>query len=357
MELPQNATVNKPPEEDQSVQEILRKIDDIVEGTFRMNDVIAQSQGVVAFAGNSVDSQSALLDMFKDVMIAIQRKASKAVHEVEMKLGPNLQLKNSHDIAEASLEDLVGVNPKSQSNQLLGRALLGGKQSYKLRDHISINPSLRLFVDDDTAGLSQANPQDPFVILQPTLRNVWVVQHAYARLQNYKERLIREYQASVDPSLGSSRKFAREYYEDLSLANLPSKNKLGNLLDVKRSPDNQATHDMMIALLFTTLEGDPRFVEAVTEEDVGLNGEDDGSSYLVIPVAEASIKMLYDTYKSLRKATSEQRRAAKDKVFAANLPVDAVDELEKQFNIGGSENSDQTGGGNSKKRRRMLEDE
>ncbi|KAI0881362.1 uncharacterized protein GGS22DRAFT_74017 [Annulohypoxylon maeteangense] len=359
MEQSQNGKEGKPAEADQpyQLQQILRHIDELTEETLSLNNTIVQSQHAAVPDDSSAKSQSELLGKFKDLMVAIQSKTSKAVHEVETKLRPNFQTANSHDIADASLEPLVGVGAESELNRILGRALLGSKQSYKLRNHMTGIPSPHLIVNDDTTTLPAMNPGDPFVILQPTLRNVWVVQHAYARLQKYKEKLIREYLASTDPSIGSSRKFTREYYEDLSLANLPSKNKLGNLLDVKRSSYNETTHDMIVILLFLNSDGSPQYVEAVTEENVIPDGELDKSSYLVLPVAEASIKKLYDTYRSLRKTTSWQRRAVKDKEFAASLPVDAMDELEKQFENGSSETPDQENGGNRKKRRRMLDDE
>ncbi|KAI2467595.1 hypothetical protein F4781DRAFT_401449 [Annulohypoxylon bovei var. microspora] len=359
MELSQNIDVDQPTDTDEPHQLglILQNIDELTKETLLLNETIVQQHDTNSDDTSFHSRQSALLEKFKDIMIAVQRKTSKAVHEVEIKLGPNSQPGLSHDIGDALLETLVGVSLESEPNRVLGQILLGGKQSYKLRNIVTSIPSPHMLVDDDTTALPPMNPGDPFVVLQPTLRNVWVVQHAYARLQNHKEKLIKEYLASADPSLGLSRKFAREYYEVLSLANLPSKNKCGNLLDVKRSSYNQATHDMMIVLLFLNPDGSPRYVEAVTEDDVNPDGEVDKSSYLVLPVAEASIKKLYDTYRSLRKATSEQRRAAKDKEFAAQLPMDAMDELEKQFNFGGSENSDRPNGGSSKKRRRMLDDE
>ncbi|KAI1440994.1 hypothetical protein F5Y02DRAFT_319440 [Annulohypoxylon stygium] len=337
------------------IQLIFHLIDGFTEETLDLLDPDDHHKG--SSTPTSAISPSQLLETFKDAMTTIQRKTSKALHEVETKLGPNSQFGSSHEIANAPLEDLAGVNVESEANRMLGQVRSGGKPSYKLRNHLASDPSPRLIVDNDATAPQATNPEDIFVVLQPTLRNVWVVQHAYARLQNHKEQLIKEYIASVDPGTALSRKFAREYYEDLGLANLPSKNKLGNLLDVKCSSHNQETHDMMIVLRVQNPDGSARNVEVVTEADVNPTGEVDGGPYVVFPVAEASIKMLYDTYKALRKATSEQRRAARDKEFAASLPVDAMDELEKQFNIGSSEKPDQADGNHSKKRRRMLDDE
>ncbi|KAI1089179.1 hypothetical protein F5B19DRAFT_383599 [Rostrohypoxylon terebratum] len=355
---PDSSTNATKPSESQfpfELRRVLQLIDKFTEDTLDLLDSDDRHKRSPTPA--SARSPSQLLETFKDAMITIQRKTSKAIHEVETKLGPNSQLGHNHEVTDAPLEDLAGVSAESEANRMLGQIRSGGKPSYKLRNQFANDPSPRLIVDNDDATAQQpTNPEDIFVVLQPTLRNVWVVQHAYARLQNHKEHLIKEYIASVDPGTALSRKFAREYYEDLGLANLPSKHKLGNLLDVRRSSHNQATHDMMIALRVQNSDGSARYVEVVTEADVNPTGEVDGS-YVVFPVAEASIKMLYDTYKALRKATSEQRRAARDKEFAANLPVDAMDELEKQFNIGSTEKLDQTDGNHSKKRRRMLDDE
>lgn len=127
-------------------------------------------------------------------------------------------------------------------------------------------------------------------------------------------------------------------------------------------------------------DGSPTFVEAVTgdtiimDHDVNVNnaqGDNSiGGAHLILPVTEASIRTLYDVYRTLRGATSAQRRASKDRAFAATLPVDEVAELEKQFNFGGvgvstgvngvSGSGPGLGPGENtmgRKRRRMLEDE
>lgn len=129
---------------------------------------------------------------------------------------------------------------------------------------------------------------------------------------------------------------------------------------------------------------DPIFVEAVTGDTIVVNHDvvvdvdvdnthgysRSGGAHLILPVTEASIRTLYDAYRALRAATSTQRRASKDRVFAATLPVDEVAELEKQFSFGGAGASagvrgvggsePEIGHGESttgRKRRRMLEDE
>ncbi|KAI0837017.1 hypothetical protein F5Y06DRAFT_271798 [Hypoxylon sp. FL0890] len=348
MEQQQNAAIDQPIDhQPPQLAVILQNIDEL------MNEAILQRN-----AANSdeisIRSQQSPVERFKEMMVAIQRKTSKATFEVEMKLGPNLQLRHGFT-TDAPLEDLVGVSPASEFNRVLGRMNLGGKQSYKLRNLPTSAPIPQLVIDDGTVASLPLSPEDSIVVLQPTLRNVWVIQHAYAKLMNHKEHLIKQYLEVADISTGLTRKFSREYYEELSLANLPSKNKLGNLLDVKRSSNTNASHDMMIVLVFTDADGSPRYVEAVSGNSVDIGTNDENNPYLVLPVAEASIKKLYDTYRSLRKATSEERRAIKDKIFAASQPVDTMDELQKQFNFGSSGDPSQMG--SSKKRRRMLEDD
>ncbi|KAI1372348.1 hypothetical protein F4677DRAFT_432633 [Hypoxylon crocopeplum] len=330
---------------------ILRSIDELVVATLALNETITQQHAASSDDDNDTSlrsGQSALLKEFKDLMVAVQSKASKATHELETKLGIDAQL------IESPLKDLAGVGPGSELNRILGCTPLGAKQSYKLRDLSAGTPSPLLITDDGTA---QQNPSGPVIVLQPTLRNVWVVQHAYMKLLNHKEKLIKQYLDAADPSAGVSRKFSREYYEDLSLANLPSKNKLGNLLDVKPSSYNDASHDMEIILLFVDLDGNFQYVEPVTGNTINIDRVTGSNTYLVLPVAEASIKKLYDVYRSLRKATSDQRRATKDREFAAKLPVDEMDELEKQFNFTGGDVSAGANGSSSKKRRRMLDDD
>ncbi|OTA94955.1 hypothetical protein M434DRAFT_235861 [Hypoxylon sp. CO27-5] len=346
MEHPQNAGVQQTVQPPQ-LAVILQSIDELV------NDIILQytNNG----GENSVRSRQSALKSFKEMMITVQRKTSKATHEVEAKLGPSSQLGHGL-VTDAPLEDLIGVSPESELNRVLRRMPLGDKLSYKLRTLPTSPASPQLITEEDTAASLSLNPEEPVVVLQPTLRNVWVVQHAYMKLVNYKENLIKQYLAAVDPGVALSRKFVREYYEDLSLANLPSKNKLGNLLDIKRSSYNNANHDMMIVLVFTNSDFSYRYIEAVTGNSVDVDTQDENTPYLVLPASEASIKKLYDVYRSLRKATSEQRRATKDKLFAANLPTDAMDELQKQFNFGSSGEPTETNGSGSKKRRRMLED-
>ncbi|KAI1459851.1 hypothetical protein F4805DRAFT_472491 [Annulohypoxylon moriforme] len=351
-EMDKPAGANQP----YQLQQILRNIDELTEQTLSLYDTIEQSQHATTSSDGSPKSQSELLNVFKDMMIAIQRKTSKAVYEVETKLEVNFKLGNSYDIPDTSLVELAGIDPESEWNRVLGRKFLDDKQCYKLRYRADV-PSPRLIVDGDTTALPPVNPEYPCVVLQPTLRNVWVIQHAYARVLEHKEQLIEKYTWCMELNTRTTRKFAREYYEVPSLINLPSKHKLGNLLDVKCSSYNQTTHDLMVVLLFPNFEGSRRYMEPVTQEDVSRDGEFDKNSYLVLPVCEATIKMLYDTYRSLRTATSEQRRATRDKEFAANLPVDAIDELEKRLDTGSIENLDEENGGNRKRRRRMSDDE
>ncbi|KAI1085804.1 hypothetical protein F5B20DRAFT_575307 [Whalleya microplaca] len=322
---------------------ISQNIDELVGAVLASNNAALQQHVAHSDDSSLRAHQSAVLKKFKEMMVAIQSKASKAIHEVEINLGPS---ENAYASIDVSLEDLPGINPGDELNRLLGRTQLNGKQNYKLRElnaHLPASVVVpQLIVGDGTTPLPHG--ESHIVVLQPTLRNVWVIQHAYTKLLNYKENLVKQYFATASLDICAS------HYEDLSLANLPSKNRLGNLLDVSRLSYNHTTNDMMIILGFLSSNGGPEYKEAVTENTVSMDDQN-SDSYLVLPVAEASIKKLYDVYRSLRKETSEQRRAIKDKEFAAKLPVDEMDELQKQFNFTGSEN---TGG---KKRRRMLEDD
>ncbi|KAI1105724.1 hypothetical protein F4804DRAFT_303354 [Jackrogersella minutella] len=356
MEPSTNASADQPIDEVQPYQlrDILRTIDELKESVLLENKSYQHANNFVESDFRSYQSKS--LARFKDVMVAIQRKASKAIHEVELEMGPRSQLGLNHNAADAPLENLLGVSPGDELNRVLGSAHTDSKQSYKLRDFTVDVPIPQLIIGDDTVAPPLMNPDNPVVVLQPTLRNVWVVQHAYIRLLNHKEDLIKNYLASANLGIGTSRRFTREYYEDLSLAKLPSKGKLGNLLDVKLSSYNHATHDMMIVLVFKDADGGFRYVEAVTG-DLMTDQDAKSNTYLVLPVSEASIKTLYGAYRALRKTTSEKRRAAKDKEFAAKMPVDAMDELEKKFNFGGPEDPSQQNGGGSRKRRRMLDDD
>ncbi|KAI1393035.1 uncharacterized protein F4822DRAFT_148962 [Hypoxylon trugodes] len=354
MESLQNVGNQEPNDEQaqrQPVETILRGIDELVERTISDNTNLEQNA-----ANTDVVSlrfhQSALLKRFKGIMIEIQSKAAKATHDIESKLGPDSQLGHMNPAVNDALEDLVGVPHDSDLNRVLGRTYLNDKQSFKLRNFSTGSPDPRIIVSDDSNVLFPS-ADGPIVILRPTLRNVYVVQHAYVRLLNHKEKLIKDYFDSADLGVGSSRKFSREYYENLSLANLPSKNKLGTLLDVKHSSFSHSTQDLGLALVYTNPDGRLQCVEAVTGEVLNIRGDNE-SSYIILPVAEVSIKKLYDTYRSLRDVTSEQRRAAKDKEFASKLPIDEMDVLTKQLGDGESNGA---GGGNSKKRRRMLDDD
>ncbi|KAI1137358.1 hypothetical protein F5Y05DRAFT_86917 [Hypoxylon sp. FL0543] len=345
MEQPQHPVVDQPINQAQPPQLtiILQNIDEL------MNNAVLNQR---AASGDEISlrSQQSALERFREMMVAIQRKASKATHEVETKLGHSL-------ITDTPLEDLIGVNPASELNRVLGCMHSSGKKSYKLRNFPTTTPSPQLVADDDTVASLPPSPGDSIVVLQPTLRNVWVVQHAYAKLINHKEHLIKQYLDVADSSIVLSRKFAREYYEELGLANLPSKNKLGNLLDIKHSSYTNDSQDMMLVLAFTDQNGGSQYVEAVSGDSVDISADEVNNPYLVLPVSEASIKKLYDVYRSLRKATSQERRAIKDRELGANRPVDAMDELQKKFNFGSRGEADQTDGGGSRKRRRMLEDD
>ena len=331
-----------------------------------VSDVLS-SNGVSQSHSDGLDDasrrayQANALKTFRELMTDVQSKLSRAVHEVEQKFGPWVtQVRDTHAAADVALQDLTGINPDHELNRFLGRMELGGKASYKLRNFRDRLPSSIIIPEIKVNATAQARDSERHVVsLQPTLRNVWVVRHAYVKLLNHKEDLIKRYLSVAEFAPGASRKFHRDYYEDLSLANLPSKNKLGNLLDVKSSSygNNDATGDMMIVLVSLTPESDNLvYTEAVTGDAISMeNSIGVGSGHLILPVTEASIRELYDTYKSLREATSEQRRASKDKVFAATQPVDEVAELEKQFNC--ATGVEPSGGNTSRKRRRMLEDE
>ncbi|KAI0106833.1 hypothetical protein F4814DRAFT_71371 [Daldinia grandis] len=336
---PQTTTNQTQPQ----LEVILQGIGKLVEAALSSNNAIVQDHVVKSDSTLLRSRQSELLKEFKDMMLAVQNKASKAIYEVETKLG--------------SLEDLPGVDPGSELNRLLGCTLLSRRPSYKLRDSVDGMSRPQLVTYDEASPKLPQSFGDPIVALQPTLRNVWVVQHAYAKLLNHKEALVQQYLAAADESAVVSRKISREYYEDLSLGQLPSKNKMGNLLDVKHSSYNHATHDLQIVLVFKELDGSLKYVEAVKGDPVSIGNDEEDGQYLVLPVAEASIKNLYDAYRSLRKATSEQRRATKDKEFAAKLPVDEMDELQKQFSSTGSGLLAETNVSSTRKRRRMVDDD
>lgn len=265
MEPSQQPTVDRPPPH--QLQVIRQNIDELVSAVISSNDAaISQNQNRTAGGGSSAEHlddaslrahQANAIKTFKDLMIEIQRKTSKAVHEVESKLGPSMQAGHANGVADALLQDLPGVAPGSELNRALARTELHGKQSYKLRDVVTANlPSSivvpQIVVADDGGAamlpvLGGHEGNHHVVVLQPTLRNVWVVQHAYAKLIHHKEGLIAQYLATAtaaDTSNGGravaggaagsnaagpppppSRKFAREYYEVLGLANLPSKDK------------------------------------------------------------------------------------------------------------------------------------
>lgn len=275
MEPSQQPTIDRPPPH--QLQVIRQNIDELVSAVLSSNDAaISQNQnqnqnrtggngGGGGGGGSSAEylndaslraRQANAIKTFKDLMIEIQRKTSKAVHEVESKLGPSMQAGHANGVADALLQDLPGVAPGGELNRALARMELHGKQSYKLRDVVTASlpssvvvPQIVVADEGGTAMLPVLGGHEGshhVVVLQPTLRNVWVVQHAYAKLIHHKEGLIAQYLAAAtvaDPSNGGragaggarsiaagpppppSRKFAREYYEVLGLANLPSKDK------------------------------------------------------------------------------------------------------------------------------------
>ncbi|KAI5857385.1 hypothetical protein GGS23DRAFT_587835 [Durotheca rogersii] len=349
------ASVGDPPKPPQAppppqIAIILRNIDELVENSLALNE-----NARARYAGNDADlrdHQSSLLGAFRELMVAVQSKTAKAIHEVETKIGHPAHA--SIAPTAVSLNNLPGVDPASDLNRLLGcQAHPSGKVSYKLREFATDLADIELVVESDgtAPGLSHRGPA---AVLQPTLRNVWVIQHAFIKMLKHKEELVKNYLDGADLKAGTSRKYLREYYEDLSLANLPWKSKLGNLLDVKRSSFEITAHDLTVVLAVPA-PGGLKYVEAVTGNVLSEKVKDDRTSHLVLPVTEASMKKLYDTYRSLRKGTSSQRRATKDKDFAATQPVDAVAELEKMFNFSGREPFDVVSGGN--KRRRLLDDD
>ncbi|KAI1770769.1 hypothetical protein F4818DRAFT_431852 [Hypoxylon cercidicola] len=342
---------------------ILRSIDELVAATLESNNAAIEQH-----TANSDDSalrsyQSKLLQDFKDMMVTVHSKVSKATHEVGLQLGPSTYADCSPVATDSQLEDLIGVETESHLNRFLGRINVNGKQSYKLRDYGTGVENFQLTIDDSPVAASPQGPQDPLVVLDTTLRNVWIVQYAYAQISKHKEDLIKEYLTTVGPNAGVSRKISREYYEDMSLTNVPSKEKLGNLLDVKRSSQNHETHDLMVVLVAMKPDGSLQYKEAVTGDEISIDQTHGINSYLILPMAEASMKKLYDIYRILRKETLEQRRAAKNKEFAAQLQVDVMDGLREHFSsiggmeFGGTNDDVGSGGGGSKKRRRMLDDD
>ncbi|KAI2604112.1 uncharacterized protein GGS25DRAFT_506950 [Hypoxylon fragiforme] len=349
---------------------IFNNIDELMHATIAMNEAAAQQNPQAMNAGANSDQwrQSAqLFKDFKDLMVAVQSKAARAIRDTEAKLGLNTQPDNA--VLDVPIEDLVGVSPEHELNRVLGRSMSlrggrDGKQTFKLRDFDTGLPNTQLIVagqGDAPAALPQ-NSGDAFVVLNSTLRNVWVIQHAYACLVKHKESLIKQYLDNVASSNSGvvSRKFSREYYEDLSLAQLPSKQKLGNLLDVQKSSYDCTTHHTMAVIAFMDSAGNRRYMEAVSGAAITIDENADNGCdclYLRLPATEASIKKLYDTYRSLRAATSEQRRAVKDKALAATLPTNPMDELEKQFDFSVGGETEKANGGSSKKRRRMLDDD
>ncbi|KAI6080638.1 hypothetical protein F4821DRAFT_53271 [Hypoxylon rubiginosum] len=355
----------------QQITAILRSIDELVKATFEANRAAMQQN-----ASNPDDSflrsrQSALLQSFKDMMVTVHSKVSKATHEVEMQLGPVAHADRSHIVTDSQLDDLTGIDAGSEPNQYLGRTDLNGKPSYKLRDFAAGVEDFQLVVDD--SSVAAPLPEGPLVVLQATQRNVWVLQHAYATISKHKENLIKKYLDTIKPEAGVSRKFAREYYEEPGLINLPTKKKLGNLLDVKRTSSNHETHDLTLVLVsLDRATGNLQYVEPVTGVKISIDRSNGSNQYLILPMTEASMKKLYDAYRWTRNATSDLRREEREREFAAkqngDLQGDIMDGLQKQLNsIGGKENGwvfgmktgktndDVTSSG--KKRRRMLDDD
>lgn len=258
MESPQQQLPSDRPLPHQ-LEVIQNNINELVSAVFSSNDAavsaFSKSPQSVEDAAALRTHQANAIQTFRDLMIEVQRKTSKAIHEVELKLGPSAAGYATNDGVtddDALLQDLPGVKLDSELYRTLGRMELHGKQSYKLRDIVTAHlPASiivpQIIVADDGAGNAMAPPYannsgegNHVVVLQPTLRNVWVVQHAYTKLLNYKEGLIAQYlkeviaDSSADPSKAGggsttgpppSRKFAREFYEVPGLANLPSKNK------------------------------------------------------------------------------------------------------------------------------------
>ncbi|OTA98101.1 hypothetical protein M426DRAFT_28780 [Hypoxylon sp. CI-4A] len=325
---------------------ILHSIDDLMKDALATNETLLQQNAASPDNGLLRSRQSSLLEQFRTMMVTIHSKASKLTHDIETELEPI--------IAEASLEDLIGVDLKGGLNQSLGRMELAGKPCYKLRNAAPTIQIPRLMVEDgsSSSATSPTRPEDYVVVLDATLRNVAVIRHAYANIITHKEDLIKKYFDTVDNNILSSRKFKREQYEVLGMGALP-KTSYGNLLDIKHSSHHQSTHDMMIALAVEAPNGEVQYLEAVSNQKFksGLVGKT--NDYLVLPVAEATLKMLYDTYKSLRQVTSDQRRATRDKAFASTQPADEVDELTNQFNLTTDDDPGLTSDGPRKKRHRQ----
>ncbi|XXH05335.1 hypothetical protein Hte_011761 [Hypoxylon texense] len=337
----------------QQLQTILRGIDELTETTLKAN----------VGASSLPSTQAALMQFFKKAMHKIKGKAYQASHEIEIKLAPNVH-------ADSQLEDLVGVDAGSDLNRRLGTIKLKGRPSYKLRDFTSGAEAVNLIVDQGPVTFPP--PQGLQVVLLPTLRNVWVLQHAFASILRHKESLIQEYLDAAGSAPGVKRKFVREYYEQTSLMYLPQKQQLGNLIDVKSSPYTHETHDLTLILQFQDHhDGSPRYEEPVTGEIIhGVDQTDGGgNSYLILPAVEASLQKLYGAYRAARVATSNERQATKDGKVAAALRADAgedaMESLEQQFSSIGGPDFHGTGGdvgsrgenSRSKKRRRVLDDD
>ncbi|KAI0179057.1 hypothetical protein GGR52DRAFT_534632 [Hypoxylon sp. FL1284] len=348
------------------IEAILRSIDEVTQATLESNKAAVQQNAASPDDPSLRSCQSALLRDFKDMMTTVHSNVSKATHEVESQLGPKAHADRSHVVTDSQLNDLVGVDTSSDPNRHLGYVDIRGKQSYKLRD-FAAGTDIQLAIDDnDNPGASSLQDNhDSVVVLRPTLRNVWVIQHAYAKISKHKEGLIKQYLAIVRPEAGVSHKFLREYYEDIGLANLPSKKKLGNLLDVARSSYNHETHDLTLILAFMDHDGIVKCVEPVTGDVINIEQSKDSRTYLILPMVEASLKKLYDVYRSVRIATSELRRADKNNPFAVQLrtdqtqAADIMEGLEKQFgSIGGMDlsSSDVSSDKRNTKRRRPLDD-
>ncbi|KAI2627901.1 hypothetical protein GGS26DRAFT_123092 [Hypomontagnella submonticulosa] len=339
------------------IREILRNIDELVEVVLASNDALKQHDAVTSDGSSLRTRQASLLKEFEDSMIIVRRKMAGVTREVRTILKSDSQPETSQATTDALPDDLIGISQGSEVNRVLARVPLDEKTGYKLRDFATNSPNPQLIVaDDDAATALPHNSDEPIVVLQPTLRNVWVVQHAYVRLQCHKSNLIKQYLAAVDPSAGVKKKFSREYYDDGGMSVLPTKSKLGNLLDVKMA-SHHASHDMMIVLAFKDAEGKFEYMEAVKGDAITVDHTKEYSPYLILPAAEDSIKKLYDTYKALRKATSDQRRVTNDKNFAATLPIDEMAALGTQFNLAGTKEPSGTEGTSAKKRRRILDDE
>ncbi|ORY66604.1 uncharacterized protein BCR38DRAFT_512835 [Pseudomassariella vexata] len=253
----------------------------------------------------SKDKRGRSLKTFKAAVGRLNRHTNDAIVELQDHLG--LTPKSSEGARIVPLPALDKNHPLNQNLQLYEHT---GYWRYKLSQRGQIDNtqfSSPVICIHDGSPI-QSGPNTCFLLL-PTLKNVIILQHAYARFLRLKHCLIDEFlKTSPSTSVYQLSKKSKYPYENTTLVNVSKRHRFNEMLDVLYVATGStvgAKKDYCTMYLITTsADGTDAYTGVMNGYQVQKSTVQETD--IALPATEATIQGLYKLYMELKAATARK---------------------------------------------------